>query len=113
MCVCSSDGSVYRLSVYRLIGSVYRYRTDLEPIPNLNSVYIPNSYRFQYRLEIGIEIGIIPISYQFQYRFDFGIEIGIIPISIPILSSVLKSVSYRYQSEVAAGSLNMGASSTE
>ena len=37
----ASDETIYRLSVYWLIGSVYWCRTDLKPIPNLNSV-LPN-----------------------------------------------------------------------
>ena len=38
-CLLVNDEMIYRLSVYRSIGSVYRYRTDLEPISNLNSVF--------------------------------------------------------------------------
>lgn len=101
-----SDETVYRLSVYRLIGSVYRYRTDLEPIPNLKSVYtelIPISVPIWIRYWNRYNTDFIPISktdfksvlksvlYRFQYRIQIGIEIGMISTSNTESKSFLSS----------------------
>ena len=76
----NSDETVYRLSVYRLSVSVYRYRTDLEPIPNLKSVL----YRIHTDFNTDSSSVLESVLYRFKYRFQFGIGIGIIPIQIPI-----------------------------
>jgi hypothetical protein len=75
-----SDETVYRLSVYRLSVSVYRYRTDLKPIPNLKSVL----YRIHTDFNTDSSSVLESVLYRFKYRFEFGIGIGIVPIQIPI-----------------------------
>ena len=99
-----SDETVYRLSVYRLIGSVYRYRTDLEPIPNLNSVLKKKIYYYYNFFFLGTDFsfgigsksvdtdfplifGSIAMLYsqvQATHCIRFHINASLIPIPIPI-----------------------------
>ena len=99
-----SDETIYRLSVYRLIGSVYRYRTDLKPILNLNSVLKKQKQKFlfyffflgtDFSFGIGsksvdtdfpLTLGSIAMLYsqvQAMNCIKFHINASLIPISIP------------------------------
>ena len=103
-----SDETIYRLSVYRLIVSVYRYRTDFELIPNPKSVFNNNKkhniflivflfkYRFaiRYRPEIGRYRLHTDLSFDCNvifagagnelYRIRFNTDTNLIPIPILI-----------------------------
>ena len=80
-----SDETVYRLSVYRWIGSVYQYHTDLEPIPNLKSIFekniffcfknLPKNYPILYTEFIPISIW-IRVGYFNQYLINFNTDLS-------------------------------------